>query len=305
MAKLTQNKILVPVDFSEQSLIALGQSYNFAREYNAELLLLYIMEDVGWMRATTKQIKDMKASIQKKLDKLAAETSKKNQIVVDTMLAKGKVYEKIIEVADMVNATMIIMGCNSRKKIEKFFIGSNALRVVRQSTCPVITIKGKHHREGCKNIVLPLDLTKETRDKVKKAIEVAKLGSFKATIHAVSVLQSSDEFLVNKITAQMNLVKSDIQSQGVECTAEIIMKQKGDLPLTKYIINYAKKVKGDLLIIMTQQEANFTRMFIGSTAQEMVNNSDIPVMSIIPKVRKYRLEGESSAAMKGLLTVPL
>lgn len=305
MAKLTQNKILVPVDFSEQSLIALGQSYNLAREYNAELLLLHVIEDAGWMRTTTKQLKETKASFQKKLDKLAAETSRTNKIVVDTMIAKGKVYEKIIEVSEMVNATMIIMGCNSRKKIGNFFIGSNALRVVRQSTCPVITIKGKHHREGCKNIVLPLDLTKETRDKVKKAIEVANLGSFKAAIRVVTVLQSSDEFLVNKLTAQLNQVRSYIQEQGVECTAEMIKKKKGDLPLAQYIINYANKVKGDLLIIMTQQEADFTRMFIGSTAQEIVNTSDIPVLSIIPQVRKYRMAGESSIAIKNLLAVPL
>lgn len=303
MAKLTQNKILVPVDFSEQSLIALGQSYNLAREYNAEILLLHVMEDAGWMRATTKQMKDLKASMQKKLDKLAAETSRTNKIVVDTMLAKGKVYEKIIEVSEMVNATMIIMGCNSRKKLQKFFIGSNALRVVRQSTCPVITIKGKHHREGCKNIVLPLDLTKETRDKVKKAIEVANLGSYKAAIRIVTVLQSTDEFLVNKLTAQLNQVRSYIQEQGVDCSAEMIKKQKGDAPLAQYIINYANKVKGDLLIIMTQQEADFTRMFIGSTAQEIVNTSDIPVLSIIPRVRKYRMAGESSVAMKTLAAV--
>ena len=288
MSKI-KNEILVPIDFSEQSLIALGQSYNLAREYKAEILLLYVMEEGGLLNiATAKQLSDMKKDIQKKLDKLAEETHKKSGMHVDTMIAKGKAYEKIIEVADLTNALMIIMGCSSRKKLQKLFIGSNALRVVREANCPVITIKGKAHREGCKNIVLPLDLTKETRDKVRQAIEVASLGTYKAAIRVVSVLQSSDEFIVNKLTRQLESVKLFIQKQGVECSAEIIKITKGDESLAQCIIDYAHKVDGDLLIIMTQQEMNFTRMFIGSTAQEVVNNSDIPVMSIIPQMRKYK-----------------
>ena len=288
MAKSIKHEILVPIDFSEQSLIALGQSYNLAREYNAEILLLYVMEEGGLLNiATAKQVSDVKKGIQKKLDKLAEETQQKSGVHVDTMIAKGKAYEKIIEVADLTDALMIIMGCSSRKKLKKLFIGSNALRVVREAGCPVITIKGKAHREGCKNIVLPLDLTKETRDKVRQAIEVASLGTYKSAIRVVSVLQSSDEFIVNKLTRQLESVKNYIQKQGVECSAEIIKIAKGEDSLAQCIIDYAHKVDGDLLIIMTQQETNFTRMFIGSTAQEVVNNSDVPVMSIIPQMRKY------------------
>ena len=228
------------------------------------------------------------------MDKLADDTGKKGKIDVDTMIAKGKVYEKIIEVADLVGALMIVMGCNSRKKLRARFIGSNALRVVREASCPVITIKGKHHREGCKNIVLPLDLSKETRDKVRHAINMANLGSYKAAIRVVSVLQSQDEFLVNRISRQLEQVKNYIQTEGVECSAEIIKTTKGEDSLAQCIIEYANKVDGDLIIIMTQQEANFTRFFIGSTAQEVVNNSDIPVMSIIPKMHKYKRAEEAA-----------
>lgn len=293
MAKI-KNEILVPIDFSEQSLIALSQSYNLAREYNAEILLLYVIEESGFLSfATAKQLTDHKKEVQKKLDKLAEDTEKKSKVKVDTMIAKGKAYEKIIEVADMTDALMIIMGCNSRKKLQKLFIGSNALRVVREASCPVITIKGKTHREGCKNIVLPLDLTKETRDKVRHAIEIAKLGVYKAAIRVVSVLQTSDEFIVNKLTRQLEQVKIYIQKQGVDCSAEIIKTTK-DETLAQCIIDYAHKVDGDLIIIMTQQETNFTRMFIGSTAQEVVNNSDVPVMSIIPQMRKYKTAEEAA-----------
>lgn len=296
MAKTINSKILVPIDFSEQSLIALGQSYNLASEYDAAILLLYVIEDSGIMSKllTAKHLSNMKKDIQNRMNKLAEETTKKSKIEVDTMIAKGKVYEKIIEVAEMVNALMIIMGHDSKKKLHVRFIGSNALNVVRDAKCPVITIKGKHHREGCKNIVLPLDLTKETKDKVSHAIEIAKLGVFQAAIRVVSVLQSTDEFIVNKLTRQLETVKNYIQKQGVECSAEIIKTVKGGDSLARCVIEYAHKVDGDLIIIMTQQETNFTRMFIGSTAQEVVNISDIPVMSIIPQMRKYKTAEQKS-----------
>lgn len=297
MAKSTKAKIVVPMDFSEQAMIALGQSFNLAKDYDAEILLVHVMEEGGILPkiVTAKHLADMKKDIQKRLDKIAEDTTKKSKIAVDSVIAKGKVYEKVIEVAEMVDALMIIMGCNSRKKLSARFIGSNALRVVREANCPVITIKGKHHREGCKNIVLPLDLTKETKDKVRHAIETAKLGSFHSAIRVVSVLQGSDEFLVNKLTRQLEQVKNFIQKQGVECTAEIIKTGKGGETLAQCIIDYSNKVEGDLLIIMTQQEANFTRMFIGSTAQELVNNSEIPVMSIIPKEHKYQTAEEAAS----------
>ena len=41
----SKEHILVPIDFSEQSIIALGQSYNLARLHKAEITLLYVMEE--------------------------------------------------------------------------------------------------------------------------------------------------------------------------------------------------------------------------------------------------------------------
>ena len=236
---------------------------------------------------TGEQHDDIKKKIQQQLDKLAADSAKKSKIKTDVMVAKGSVYEKINEVAELLNATMIIMGTNGddNGNLKKRFIGSNALRVVRESRVPVITIKGKHHRNGCKNIVLPLDLSKETREKVSKAIELSRhFGG--AAIRVVSVLFTTDEFVVNRITRQLGQVKSFLEKENVECTAEIIKGIKGEETLAENILEYAHKVEGDLIMIMTQQEVDFTQYFIGSSAQEIINHSPIPVLSIRPMVKK-------------------
>ena len=281
------NKILVPVDFSEQSLIALDQSYNLAKEYNAEITLLYVIEENSLLAKlfSVEQHETLRSDIQKKLDELATDVEQKRQLKVNTLVGRGVVYEKIAEVAELINATMIIMGTNGEQGFKRRFIGSNALRVTRESTIPVITIKGKHHRNGCKNIVLPLDLTKETREKVSKAVELSRLFDG-ASVRVVSILFTTDEFLVNRLTRQLGQVKAFLEKEEVTCTTEIVnaIKEKGNL--AEHVIEYAKQVDGDLIMIMTQQEVDFTELFIGSAAQEIINQSPIPVFSIRPIKRK-------------------
>ncbi len=281
------NKILVPIDFSEQSLIALEQSYNLAKKYQAEITLLYVVEDSGMIAKlfSHKQHEDLKSTIQKDLDKLAEDTAKKSNLIVNALVARGNVYEQINEVSELINATMIIMGTSGDSNLKKRFIGSNALRVVRESHIPVITIKGKEHRKGIKNIVLPLDLSKETREKIGMAIHLSKLFNG-AVVRVVSVLFTTDEFIVNRLTRQLGQAKSFLDKEGVECSAEIVKGVKGEDSLAHCILEYAEKVDGDLIMIMTQQELEFTKYFIGSSAQEIINHSTIPVLSIRPVLRK-------------------
>ncbi len=282
---MSTKQILIPLDFSDQSLIALGQSFNIAKGIKAELTLVHVIEDGGLAHLFDKKASDsLKKKLQKQLDKIAEDVKKKNKLKVNTIIARGKVYEKITEVAEMINASFIIMGTNGDTTLKKKFIGSNTLRVIRESKVPVISIKGKHHREGIHNIVLPLDLTKETKEKVNYAIDLAKVG--KAAIRVVSVLFTTDEFVVNRLTRQMGQVKAFIEKANIECTAEIIKGIKGEETLAQNIIEYANKVEGDLIMIMTQQEVDFTLYFIGSSAQEIINHSDIPVLSIIPSEKK-------------------
>ena len=188
----------------------------------------------------------------------------------------------------MIGALFIIMGTNGSAGIKKKFIGSNALRVIRETSCPVITIKGKSHRKGCKHILLPLDLSNETREKVDKAIEIAKLGNG-AAIHVVSVLFTKDEFIVNKLKRQMDQVEEYIKKAGVECTAELIKGIKFEESFADNVVEYGKKKGADLIMIMTRREDNAIDRFIGSSAQEIINKSDIPVLSIVPVHKKDSL----------------
>ena len=276
---------LVPLDFSDQSLIALEQSANLAHLYHAEITLLFVKEDQLAIARLFKRTRDDEEELDVRIGELmedAAIQVRESGVLVNCRIDRGRVYEQILKVASEVRADLIVIGVNGAQGLKKF-IGSNALRVVKQSRCPVITIKGKHHRNGYQNILLPLDLSQETTQKVEHGIKMAKkFGS--ATLQVVSVQYSNrNELLHQRLVDQIQEVKHRIEAAGVNCVAALVRIVKGEDTLSRAIIDYAHKVEGDLIMIMTQQEDDATAYFIGSRAQSIINRSDIPVMSLVPE----------------------
>jgi nucleotide-binding universal stress UspA family protein len=278
--------ILVPIDYSEQSIVALEQAVGLSKVFDSEIHVLNVIsEEFSLSKLFDDEDKlEFEKRAKAKIAEFVQEKGKEYDVELHPIQVHGKIYDQIVNSADIIDAQFIVMGTAGTSSLKKKFIGSNALRVVRESHKPVITIKGKHHRKGCQNIILPLDLTKETKEKVAKAIEFAK--RFGSTIRVVSVLMTNDEFIVNRLTRQLDQVKKYVMEQGADCTAEIVRDTKGGQSLSESIIDYSNKSKGDLIMIMTQQEQDFTDYFIGSSAQGVINSSEIPVLSIIPSPKK-------------------
>lgn len=289
---MSQNNqtIVVPIDFSEQSKIALNQSFNLARLANASITLVYVIDEdtvsslFSFLSHNELQEELMKTGILKKLEDLVDETGKKGEMTFHFKIEKGKVYDQIVKVADEMNAAFIVMGTSGASTIKKKFIGSNAVRVISDAHCPVITIKGKEHRQGCDVIVLPLDLSKETKEKVDECILIAKF--FNSTVRVMSVVDTKDEFLLNKITRQMEQVVNFISENGIKCEGEFHYRKD----ISEGVLEYARKVHADLIIIMTQQELEWTEYFIGTESQQIIHSSDIPVCSIRPVAKKDTTE---------------
>ena len=282
---IVTSRILIPIGFSDQSMIALGQGFNLAKIKKSEIILLSVIENQKKIESLF--LDDKTHELQQKVNDKLVEVGKKYaaeyDIHVETMVAKGRVYEKIIEVAEMVNADLIVMGTNGTPKgVLKKVIGTNAERVVRLAHCPVITLKGKDHRNGCENIILPLDLGKQTKEKVTLAIEYARYWD--ATIRVVSVLLRDKQEIKDKLVRNLNQVEKFISDADVECSSELLEIEKGK-GLVKSILEYERKFESDLILIMTRQEDVFSNK-LGTVAREIIYQSEIPVMSIKPHERE-------------------
>ena len=317
------NKILVPIGFSEQSILALGQALNLAKIKNSDVVLLSVIKEQSILKSLFLDDNSdlLKDKVKEKLNSIAIEYGEKYDVDIDTMVAKGKIYDQINKVSEMISADLIVMGTNGSRGRSSKIIGSNAEKVVRLSKCPVVTIKGKDHRVGCENIILPLDLEKQTKEKVTYALEYARYWNayvtfsfgceniilpldlekqtkdkvtyaleyaryWNATIRLVSILLKDSHEIREKLTKNMNQVDAFIKKAGVKCTAELIEGEKKQ-NLGDFIFEYEKRFDADLIMIMTKKEELSFSNNISETARYIINNSDIPVMSIRPKELKY------------------
>ena len=281
------NKILVPVGFSEQSLAALKQACLIAKIKKSEVIILSVIEEQSKISGLLidNPFEEIRNKVKDKLDEISEMHSRKFSVKVDSMVASGKIYEQIVEVSSMIDANLIVMGTNgSPKGVIKKFIGSNAERVVRLSNIPVITIKENTSTENFDNIILPLDLGKETKEKVTFAIEYARYWN--STIRIVSVFLKDNTNEKNILIKNLNQVSNFISNAGVKCTSELIEGEKKQ-SLGDFVINYEKKFDSDLIIIMTKKEELALSNNLSVTARYIIHNSKIPVMSIKPKPRKF------------------
>jgi nucleotide-binding universal stress UspA family protein len=288
MSSTIKEKILVPIGFTDQSILALQQAVIVAKHTNSELFLLSVVEMPSVLQKLFSDYEDQQKVFKEKV------RNNLNQLVeqycqgieeVECMVVSGKIYDKIVETADMINASIIFMGTDGTPKdIKKKFIGSNAYNTVRLSSCPVVTLKGKEIKNQCKVIALPLDLNKETREKVTYAIKFARLFDSEVKIYSVTY-ESDDDSVKNKLKRNLSQVNDFIQAAGIPCSMKYL-EIDSSASFSNSILDYAMEINADFMMIMTKDESNLEVNFLGSVARKIINKSDIPVMSIQPSSKK-------------------
>ncbi len=284
---MRKNKILVCVDFEEQSLIALHQCFDLARFIKAEIVLLYVIENNDFFfKLFAQNLDKVKEEVDNKLKQLVFEVSEESNLPFSYSIEVGKTYERIVNKAQEIKARFIVMGKNGSNKGFKKYLGSNTIHVISESTCPVISIKG-NHTIGYKNIILPLDLTLQTKEKVASAIAFSK--HFGSHVHVVSVLQGGILMQRSRIYRKMKLVQTELESNGVGCTLKLFTKSKEEDWLQ--ILIYSYEADADLIMLMTHREGKSKEYYIGAFAHHIINESDIPVLTIIPSRSEEEEEG--------------
>ena len=139
--------ILFPTDFSQGARAAMDHAISLASDYQARLILLYVIQDISiaeWYIPSSISaadlVEDMQKSAWKEIDKWAAEASAKVKNV-DRMVVRGVPFVEIIRTAKEKNADLIVIGTHGRTGIDHMLFGSTAEKVVRKSSCPVLTVR--------------------------------------------------------------------------------------------------------------------------------------------------------------------
>lgn len=287
MQRKTNNNILVPTDFSEVASNALNHAIKVAQAYKNEITLVNIVDEgfFGGLFSGGNQAELVKEAVDNRLTKLAEDISGKYGIKVHKRIESGRIYKVIAHIANSGNFDSIIMGSHGANGLEQV-IGSNASRTIQYAEVPVVVVKNHSIGEGYKNIVMPIDLSVESRQKVEWGIHLAR--QFSSEIHIV-YQGSSDEFTHNRINANVKAVEHQLQQSGVKFVCSEIEDKLLENFATE-IMTYADNVHADLILVMTDLEVGITDMIRGTYTQQIVNRSNVPVMCIHPRETGYNYD---------------
>ncbi|MFN8396793.1 MAG: universal stress protein [Bacteroidia bacterium] len=278
-------KVLFPIDFEETSLKAYPTVEYLAKLYDAEIFLIHVLEPPAAAARIFSSFDEAEGRkhTNAQMDKFIKEKGNPS-IIYNKIVKVGKPWKCIIEAATELNANIIIMGTHGASGLGEIFAGTNAARVISTAPCPVITLQVQQPNPGFTKILLPIDLTRETGEKLELGVEFAK--NYSASLVIVSILQSRSERDKERLQNRLTKAVEHVKKQGVEVDSTMLVA-KGDV--SKVLLDFAGEAGVDLIMIMTQQEGTggLRSNVFGTDAVHVVNHSKIPILSIKPK-REYK-----------------
>jgi nucleotide-binding universal stress UspA family protein len=145
---LKVKKILIPVDFSDCSKKALQYAVPFAKQFDASLVLLSVVEPCVPVPEITRVDWELIESVRRtggeaELAKLKQTLN--NDVKVETVLRVGRPYVEIVRAAKELSVDLILLSTHGHTGLAHMFLGSTAECVVRHAGCPVLVVREREH----------------------------------------------------------------------------------------------------------------------------------------------------------------
>lgn len=284
MIHFNSSKILIPVDFSATSLLAIKHGAFIAQTEKSEIYLLhvinapYMSQNMFLPVINLEDNSDVEKKALEKLAEVAKDLKAQYNVSAQCIIKVGNPSIEVTNVAKEINASLIVMGTHGYSPIEELVIGSVALKVITKAPCPTMAMSNAAEHSGYKKIVMPIDGTVNSRQKVNYTLEMAK--KFGATVYAIGLLGTNEENELPGMEVILNQIKKLAEEQGVPYQSELLNNQKNRATAT---VNYVDKVNADLVIIMTDQDAELSGFFLGPYSQQVIHLSKVPVIAVKPK----------------------
>jgi len=274
------SNIIAAIDFSDCSINALEHAISIANKGILDVHMVWVnnpsvTKTTIYSDKASELIDEIKNQFGKLIEKYKTRLPESQ---MDYVIREGKVYREILDEAREMESLCIVMGTHGASGFEQFWIGSNANRLISVAHCPVISLRaGINVKHQLERIVMPIDSTIDTRQKVPFTAYLAQL--FDAEIYVVSAYASKYKAIQRRVDEYTDQVIEYLEEEGIPYHRDAIVVDN----LTTSTIEYAKKVRANLISIMTEQETSPFNLLVGPYAQQMVNNSPFPVLSINPK----------------------
>lgn len=280
--------ILVPTDFSKTAQNATEVALSVAKKSKSEIILLHVVEDMEEGSFNAEGEVAMSSSwentiftakmIQKAKQQLAtcAATLIDSGVSARQVLRIGTAYHGIQSIIRESKADLVVMGTNGRSPLEEILIGSNTEKVLRRSSCPVLSVNKRPSPIDFKSIVYAVSLRKDELSIPPIVKEMQQL--YGSTIHLVRI--NTPGLFINDKTAKARMQEFAQYLKLRDYTVNIY----NDFTEEGGIINFAESVGAGLISMWTHGRTGLSHMMNGSIAEGVTNHAKRCVLtSVLPK----------------------
>ncbi len=274
-------KILVPIDFSEESLNALESARSFAENAGSSIVLLHVIEDpnilstritgeMGYDPMTNVYIRQLKDKTQEKLGELVSD-KKFEKIDISYKIDIDNAYSAIVNNIVSEQASLIIMGSKGASGLKEILVGSVADKVTRHATCPVIVVKGEAQFSYLNDIVFATDLDEDQDEVLEKLKEYQTF--FNSHLHVFNAV-TSDKTYFAEVQQKMQAL---MERHNME-DYSLIVERNDDI--ADAILEFAKKKNAGLIAFSSHDRHGLLRLVESKVSKNLTNHAHRPVWTV-------------------------
>jgi nucleotide-binding universal stress UspA family protein len=135
-------RILVPTDFSPGSHAALGYAAVFAARFGAVIEVLHVQDEADNPQAAASQeAETQRERTESQMDRFLLGTPGLEGVKMVRRLRAGNPADAILALAEKERFDLIVLGTRGRTGLKRLVLGSVAEKVMREATCPVLTVR--------------------------------------------------------------------------------------------------------------------------------------------------------------------
>ena len=283
MSTTSLRHLLVPVDYSETSLNALKLAVSMSERHEAVIRLVHVINPKQYIFSWGENVLvDQSRAVvveneQQKLQTLADAITADSGVRCSVECRTGVVSETITETAREFDADVIVMGTHGTSGIRAYFMGSEAYRVVKTATCPVLTVPNAQVWTQFRTILFPIRPVPNALDKYDMARKIIRKND--AHLTALGLLDDDDSqkmTVINQSIASLSglLIQDDIDGDALLLKTDAVAQA---------VLQKADEIRADLIIITADLDTTIEHFFVGPFAQQIVNRARVPVLSIRPQ----------------------
>ena len=268
--------IIVPIDFSEDALKGIELALLFASKQKTNIQLVYVQKKSSDYNSPGHFEEEKEWANQKFKELVSRYKPKlKNDSTLNYIIKSGRIYKEIVGQVESYAEAMVAASTHGASGFEEFFMGSNAFKIISATEKPVLTTRTGNVPGQISKIVMPIDVTIDTRQKVPFTAAMAKL--FDAEVHIITVSSSKGKRITDRLNAYSKQAAGYFKARNVTYRTKSLYGEN----IVDLIVVYADSVDADLITIMKEQSKSLS--FMSTLTHQLLNRATIPVISLSNK----------------------